>query len=148
MKAPRKPRSDSTTAKVLAFQKKTPAIPAHVHLRDCDLPYWRVALSCRDDWQGHELESLGQYSRAMADIERLTFEIENDGEILDGKLNPKLALVETLSRRVMSLCRHLQIHGRAQRGESRDVARKELAPTIGGTLTDLGDMSDLINRPL
>ena len=139
----RKPRSDSTTAQVLAFQRKTPDIPAHIHLRECDLPYWKNALACRDDWQAHELETLGQFARAMADHDRLNREIDIEGAIVAGKPNPKFALSEILIRRAMSLSRHLQIHGRATRGEARDVAKKQPAPSTA----TFGDVSDLINRP-
>jgi len=147
MTKPRKPRSDSTTAQVLAFQRKTPDVPDHITLRPGDLPYWKTALACRDDWQAHELETLAQFARAMADHDRLNLEIDEEGAIIDGKPNPKFALSEILIRRAMSLSRHLQLHARATRGEARDTARRPPAPSIGGTVTDLGDMSDLINRP-
>lgn len=146
MTKPRNPRSDSTTAQVLAFQRKTPNVPAHVHLRECDLPYWNAALACRNDWMAHELETLGQFAHAMADHDRLNREIDEEGAIVNGKPNLKFALAETLIRRAMSLSRHLQIHGRATRGEAREVAKKTLAPALGGKSTDLGDMDDLIPR--
>ena len=144
----RKPRSDSTTAQVFAFQRNRAfAVPEGVILRECDKPYWQAAIVCRDDWQPPELILLAHLARALADCERLQREIENEGEIIDFKPNLKFAIAETLSRRAITLTRHLQLHARATRGEARDTARRAPAPSIGGTVTDLGDMSDLINRP-
>lgn len=127
-------RSDSTTAQILAFQRRTPAIPEHVTLRDSDLPYWKASLSIRDDWQAHELETLAQFARAMADHDRLSREIDVEGAVVDGKPNIKFALAETLVRRAMSLSRHLQIHGRATRGEARDTAKRQPVPMIDDDL--------------
>jgi hypothetical protein len=76
----------------------------------------------------------------MADADRLQQEIYEEGEVIDSKPNLKFALVETLTRRALSLSRHLQIHARATRGEARDTAKRASAPTFDG-------MDDLIARP-
>lgn len=140
MTKPRKPRSDSTTAQVLAFQRKAPVIPGHITLRPCDLPYWRAGLSARDDYQAHELDMLAQWARAMADHERLSNEVDAEGAIIDGKINPKFTLADMKLKMALALARHLQIHARATRGEARDTARRPQAPK-------LGDLDDLIPRP-
>jgi hypothetical protein len=139
MTTPRKLRSDSTTAQVLAFQhKRTFEVPEGVILRECDKPYWNAALACRDDWQLHELVLLSHLAQALADHEKLRREIETEGCIIDFKPNVKFAMQDTLSRRAMTLTRHLQIHARATRGEARDAAKRQPVPMID---------DDLISRP-
>ena len=128
----RKPRSDSTTEAVAAFARRRENIPDHITLRECDLPYWKAGLSARDDWQPHELDLLAHWAHAMADHYRLSREIDVEGTVIVGKPNLKFALAETLIRRALSLARHLQIHGRAQRGESRDAAKRMPLPDFEG----------------
>ena len=135
METPRKPRSDSTTAKVLAFKRpRTFAVPEGVTLRDCDRHFWKAGLDARDDWAQHELVMLVHLARAMADHERLQNEIDLEGAILGDKVNPKCQLAEISIRRALSLSRHLQIHARATRGESRDTSKRQLAPRIDDDL--------------
>lgn len=139
MTSPRRPRSDSATAKILAFKRqRTFAVPESVTLRDCDRPFWVAGLAARDDWATHELILLAHLARALADHERLQNEIDAEGVVLDGKPNVKCALAELSIRRALSLTRHLQIHARATRGEARDTAKRQPAPDI---------VDDLINRP-
>lgn len=140
MTKPRKPRSDSTTAAVLAFQRKAPDIPAHITLRDGDMPYWRAGLAARDDWQPHELDMLAQWARSLADSDRLQNEVDDEGAIIDGKINPKFTLADMKLKMALALARHLQIHARATRGEARDTARRPQAPQFD-------DLDDLIPRP-
>lgn len=139
MTSPRKPRSDSATAKILAFKKqRTYAVPEGVTLRDCDRPFWNAGLGARDDWQEHELVLLAHLARAMADHERLQNEIDAEGAVIDGKANLKIAISDMAIKRALSLARTLQIHARATRGESRDAAKRKPAPEI---------VDDLIARP-
>lgn len=139
MTSPRKPRSDSATAKVIAFRKpRTFAVPEGVTLRDCDRPFWNAGLDARNDWQTHELVMLAHLARAMADHERLQNEIDVEGAVIDGKVNLKIAISDMAIKRALSLTRALQIHARATRGEARDTARRQPAPNI---------LDDLIARP-
>lgn len=140
MNKPRKPRSDSTTAAVLAYQRKTPPVPEHITLRPCDLPYWRAGLSARDDWAEHELCLLAQMARAMADHERLANEADAEGAVIDGKINPKFTVADMALKMAMALARSLQINARATRGEARDTARRKPIPKFD-------DLDDLIPRP-
>lgn len=139
MTSPRKPRSDSATAKILAFKKpRTFAVPEGVTLRDCDRPFWNAGLACRDDWQVNELIMLAHLARAMADHERLQNEIDVEGAVVGDKVNLKIAISDMAIKRALSLTRALQIHARATRGEARDTAKRQPAPDI---------VDDLINRP-
>lgn len=126
----RKPRSDSVVAAITAFRAGPFDVPEYIKLRECDMPFWRAALACRNDWQEHELSSVACLARALADADRLQREIDDEGMLVDGKPNIRLALVETLTRRAVSLTRFLQIHARATRGEARQTARQPKAPKV------------------
>lgn len=139
MTSPRRPRSDSATAKILAFKRqRTYAVPDGVTLRDCDRPFWNAGLDARDDWKTHELVMLAHLARAMGDHERLQNEIDVEGAVVGDKVNLKIAISDMAIRRALSLTRHLQIHARATRGEARDTAKRQPAPDI---------VDDLIARP-
>lgn len=126
----RKNRSDSVTAAVAAAQRKRPSVPEHVVLHDEARPFWDAIISCRDDWQAHELPTAVALAEAWSTIEILGREIDAEGTIVKGKINVKCRLVETLHKRATSLARHLQLHARATRGEARDVARKKPAASL------------------
>lgn len=139
MTSPRKPRSDSATAKILAFKRpRNFNVPEGMTLRGCDRPFWNAGLACRDDWQQHELIMLAHMARAMADHERLQNEIDVEGAVVGDKVNLKIAISDMAIRRALSLARSLQIHARATRGEARDTAKRQPAPEI---------LDDLIARP-
>jgi hypothetical protein len=130
---PRRKRSDSAAAAVAASQAVALgplAPPAHVTLRDCDLPFWNaiVLARARDTWTDPDLASAATMARAQADIERLQADITRDGELITAAngspiLSPQVKLVELLTRRVMALARMLHVHAEATIGESRDGAK-------------------------
>lgn len=134
MKAtPRRKRSDSAAAAVAAAQAAAlgPLPPPDcVTLRACDWPFWNaiVQARARDTWTGPDLVVAATLARAQADIERLQGDIERDGEfVCTGTgmrvIKPEVKLLETLTRRVMSLARMLHVHAEATVGESRDASK-------------------------
>lgn len=126
-------RSDSTTAGVKAAQNAAAGMiepPAHVLLRDGDLPFWEsiVCARARDSWNTADLENAANLARCKHDIERLQIEITIEGDVIVNDrgtqiVNPKHALLETLSRRCLALSRMLHVHAEATVGESRDQAK-------------------------
>lgn len=126
-------RSDSTTAAVKAAQNAAAGTiepPAHVTLRDGDLPFWEsvVCARARDSWNSSDLENAANLARCKADIERLQAEITAEGDVIVNDrgtqiVNPKHALLETLSRRCLALSRMLHVHAEATVGESRDQVK-------------------------
>jgi hypothetical protein len=150
----RKTHSNSSGAAVEAMQNaaKPIEVPAHISLRECDRPFWESILAGKpsDLWSASDLEDAASLARCKADIERLQAEIGAEGDVIDNRLNPKHALLETLTRRSLALSRTLQIHARARHGESRDQrpthhtadnARAALR------LVDDDDEDDLLARP-
>lgn len=104
--------------------------PAHVRLRDGDRPYWVavVRARARAEWTDADLVHAGNMARAMSDIERLSRDVETEGDVIENAkgtpiVNPKHALLETLSRRVMALSRLMQMQATA----TGDAAKKQSA---------------------
>jgi len=124
-------RSDSAAAAVTAAQSAALGPiepPAHVCIRPGDLVFWEgiVTARARDTWNETDLVQAGNLARCQADIERLQREVEKEGDIVSDArgtpiINPRHKLIETLSRRAVSLARMLHVHAEATVGRSRDV---------------------------
>lgn len=127
--APKRNRSDSASAAMRAMQAVALGPhepPAHVALRKGDRPFWDGIMKsrARDTWTEIDLCTAANLARTQADIERLQKELDAAGYVLgDGKLNPLVNLVETLSKRVVSLSRALLTHAIATTGRSQDVGK-------------------------
>jgi hypothetical protein len=124
---PRKRRSDSSAAAIAAAQAAalgTIEPPAHVTLRPADRPFWEaiVQARARDSWNEVDLANAATMARAQADVERLQAELDAEGDVIEGKANPKHKLLETLARRVVALARVLHVHAEATQGRARDAA--------------------------
>ncbi len=78
----------------------------------------------RDRWNDADLAIAAQLARAQYAIERLLGEIDVEGDMIAGKVNPKHRLVETLSRRVMAQATLLHVHPEATQGRARDAGKK------------------------
>jgi hypothetical protein len=144
----RKIRSDSAPAAVAAMKAAGSVIepPAHISLRDCDRPFWASVIAAKpaDRWSPGDLEDAAILSATKADIVRLQAEIDREGDVIGQRLNPKHALIETLTRRSMALSRTLQIHARARHGESRDQRPIQEAAAKVRTALRLVETDDLI----
>lgn len=123
---PRKRRSDSNAAAIAAA--KAAALgplepPAHVTLRPCDWPFWKAIMQARarDSWNDVDLANAAIMARGQADVQRLQAEIDVEGDVIDGKANPKHKLLETIARRVVALARVLHVHAEATQGRARDA---------------------------
>jgi hypothetical protein len=145
MKAtPRRNRSDSISSAIRAAQAVAlgPLPPPDcVNLRDGDLPYWNciVTARARDTWTQIDLVNAGNMARTQADIERLQKQLDSEGYMQGDKPNPLAKLVDTLSRRALSLARALHVHAEATVGESRDAA-KALANERKAADTEANDL--------
>jgi hypothetical protein len=147
MKA-RNPRSDSAAAAVQAAQNAAlgPRTPLpHAPLPPEAAPFWQAIMRNRprDRWNDHDLAMAAVLARAMFDIGRLQAEISAEGDVVEGKLNPKHTLSETLIKRVATLSRLLHVHveatvgrvqnaGNALQNERQAAAEHDdLIPTMG-----------------
>jgi len=126
---PKRNRSDSASAAIRAMQAVALGPlqpPEHVCLRPGDLPFWNAIMKsrARDTWTEVDLCTAGNMARSQADIERLQKVIDQNGYIMeDGKLNPAAVLVETLTKRTVSLARALHVHAVATVGESKNASK-------------------------
>lgn len=120
----RRPRSDSVTAAIAAAQAPI-AIdpPAHVTLRECDMPFWSsiIAVRAASSWNSADLMHAARLARCHADIERVQQEIDEDGEM---EANQKHRLLETLMKRAVYLSRLLHVHAEATCGKSEQQAKR------------------------
>lgn len=122
---PRRPRSDSTKAAVQAAQNAALGPlepPAYVTLRPQDKPYWEAIMKARarHTWDDADLVTAATLAKAQADIQTLQSQIDTEGYIIEGKINPAAQMLETLSKRVTSLSRLLHTHAEAKLGRARD----------------------------
>src|SRR3546814_999740 len=82
----RQQRIDSATAAVKVMQGETREIapPAHVRMREEDLPFWHsvIAAFARSEWTDHHLEMAAMLARAMADLEREQYELRAEGSVM------------------------------------------------------------------
>jgi len=125
---PKRNRSDSISAAIRAVQAVALGPlppPDHVCLRDGDLPYWQniMLARARDTWTQIDLTTAANLARTQADIERLQKDLDAQGYMQADKVNPLAKLVDTLSRRALSLARALHVHAEATVGESRDMGK-------------------------
>jgi hypothetical protein len=141
-------RSDSATAAVRAAQNVAEGPlkpPRHVKIPARARPYWLAVMQSRPRhrWTEADLVNAGILARAMADVEQLSRELDEEAVTIGDKLNPKFTAVEKLSRRIMSLSRLLHVHPEATQGRAREqgntlqaereaarVAEDPLIPTL------------------
>ena len=128
MSKTRNPRSDSARAALQAHQNaaRGPHAPLpHAPVPDGAMPFWTALMlnRPRDRWNDADLANAAALARAQWDVERLWAEIHAEGDVIDGKLNPKHILIDKLVRRVMSLSRMLHVHPEATDGRSEDAGK-------------------------
>ncbi len=126
MTKPRNRRSDSAAAAVLAAQNAalgTHEPLAHAPIIEAARPFWEALMRNRprDRWNDADLANAAALALTQCDVERLYREIAIEGDVIEGKLNPKHALVDKLVRRVMGLSRMLHVHPEATEGRSQDA---------------------------
>jgi hypothetical protein len=109
-------------AQAVALGPLTP--PDHVSLRDGDMAYWNciVTARARDTWTQIDLTTAANLARTQADVERLQKQLDAEGYMLGDKANPLVIVVNTLSRRALSLARALHVHAEATVGAVKDAS--------------------------
>lgn len=151
----RRQRIDSATAavKVMAGAVKVMSPPGHVPLDKEDLPFWHsvIAEFARSEWTDHQLELAAILARTMADIEREQRQLRTEGSVMTSErgtpvVNPRKTVVQMHAGTILALRRSLSLHARAQRGEARDVSKRQaMAKAIEG---DSAFEDDLLARPI
>ena len=121
----RQTRSDSATAAVQAAQNAAQGPlnpPAHLTLPAGAMPFWRALVRNRPrhKWNDVDLATAAMLARAQHDVERHEQAIAEEGDLIGGALNPRLALVDKLGRRIAMLSRLLHVHPEATQGRARE----------------------------
>ena len=120
-------RKDSTKTQTEAIQAAVAdvlPVPAGVTLRQTDAPFWRAVTEARPrgTWTDIDLTHAATLARTLADMETLQAQIDGAGYTFGDSVNPAFKVLETLSRRAMSLSRMLHVHALATVGRSGDAA--------------------------
>lgn len=110
------------------------APPETVKLRADDLPIWTAIMRARarGEWSDIDLHHAANLTRCLADIERISTELATEGDTVTNErgtqcVNRKHDILETLSRRGVSLTRLLHLHAQALMPDARKrlPARKD-----------------------
>lgn len=127
-------RADSASYAVTATQAAYSGVmqpPAHIKINAAAMPFWEAIVLARaaDTWNPVDLQHAANLARCQEHIERLSEEIEKEGDVLVNAkgtpvTNPKHSLMETLSRRAVALSRCIHVHAEATVGRSQDAAGK------------------------
>lgn len=125
----RRKRSDSTQAAIQATQNVALGPlepPSCVTLRAQDKPFWEAVVTARarHTWNESDLVTAANLARTQADIEVLQKQVDEQGYIVDGKVNPAASMVEKLTNRVVTLSRILHCHAEATLGRAADSAKQ------------------------
>lgn len=148
------PRKDSAYISTQIFTaaalRKKP--PKHLNLSKKVMPFWDAIISARLEWTDVDLAHACNLARCQFDIERIQKEILKEGDILTNArgtqiMNPKHALLETLSRRSVALSRMIQVHAAATIGESKlgrgkNSAKREAQQSMDPDDDDYDDLLD------
>ena len=124
---PKRIRANSTEAHIQALQSAAAGVlpvPEGVSLRECDSPFWLAITQARprSTWTDVDLRHAATLARTMADIETMQGKLDTEGYTFGDAINPAFKVMETLSRRAMSLSRMLHVHCLAVIGRSGDAA--------------------------
>ncbi len=113
----RQHRSDGATAAVQAAQNAAQAPlnpPAHVPLPDAARPFWLALVRnrARHKWNDADLGNAAILAITQAQVHGLIDDVDN------------AALVDKLTRRIVSLSRLLHVHPEATQGRAQDQGNK------------------------
>lgn len=154
---PKRADSRSAEAAISAFQSAALGPiepPATVRLRDGDRPIWDsiVLVRAREEWSEIDLHHAGNLARCLADIERISGEIGAMGDVFTNDrgtpiVNPRHALLETLSRRAVALTRLLHLHASVMVGRPADVANGRSVEREARATAATKDDDDLLASP-
>lgn len=147
--------TDTVTGAVALLQdamKPLPAIPKHIKLRDCDLPFWTDILRARarEEWSDLDLVLAGQLARCQADIEIEQALIYSEGSIVvndrgTSVTNPRLRALNELKQSQLATVKALALNATAK-ADPRDIAKKRQAFFSARDVAEEAQEEDLIAK--
>jgi hypothetical protein len=127
-------RAGTVAAQVAAFQAACGGDvqpPKECKLTDDHLPIWRalVRARARDEWSEPDKFHCANLTRCLFDIERISAELVIEGDTLTNErgtrvVNPKHALLESLSRRAILLTKMMHLNTGAIVENVADLSHK------------------------
>ena len=154
MAKPKRTPSNTVGALVGAMQAALAADiepPDHVRLRDGDRPFWVAILRARarSEWSTSDLIHAGNLARCMADIERISREMETEGDLIENAkgtmcMNPKHQVLEMLSRRSMAITRLMQMQAAASGDADKKTKARQQESNARQSAAEIMAEDDLI----
>jgi hypothetical protein len=150
----RKVRFDSASGAVAAMAaaaQPMPAIPSHIKLRSCDLPFWDAILHARtrEEWTKVDLVLAAQLARGQADIEIEQQKIYDEGSVIQNDrgtsvTNPRLRAIGDLKSNQLAVMRALAMNASAN-ADPRDLGkRRKVEAQAGIARQQVEEEDDLI----
>jgi len=125
---------DSIQEEIRVIQASTKQIepPAHVHLFDEARPFFEAIIKGREraSWTDCDIETAVTLSNTRANITALMVELEEEGDIVNGRRNPRHLIIENLFRRDIALTRLLHLHPAAREARRRTIKEKTLLDSL------------------
>lgn len=124
--------STEEASRIMGGATKKISVPACVTLDPDDMPFFDavVAEFARADWTDHALQLAAMLARMMADLHEEQKALRDEGTIAHSEkgtpvINPRKTAVQMYAQSILSMRRSLQLHSRAQAGESRDTGKRK-----------------------
>lgn len=150
-----KKRSDSShvQTEIMADALKGIKPPACVKLEDHHLPFFNFIVEARQQWTNIDLIHAANLARCLHDIEEESELLSGEGSVVWGGkngttkvMNPRVTVLEQLSRRAVSVSSKIQVHAAATVGEAKLSKGKNTAKRDALEAMEYTD-DDLIARP-
>lgn len=149
-----KHNSNTTSNLVKLYGSTAPKAPPYIKLHsDVEIRFNEIVRAREfSAWTTVDLEHAATLANALADLDRLRHEVISEGEILinhrgDQVLNPRLKLIETLSRRSIALSRLLHVHPQATAGQSQKQGQRNQQHRDAMAALNAIDDDGLLARP-
>lgn len=124
----RRKRTDTLAGQINAVHDATVKIepPAHCGFTADELCFFDSIVKARavDSWNEIDLEDAVQLAWDKAKLAKLRKEVDAEGEVIDGRGNPKLREIDVIAKRVVSYSRKLHVHAEATQGRARDTGER------------------------
>lgn len=144
-------RSDSShvQTEIMADALKGIKPPACVKLEAKHMPFFNFIVEARQQWTNIDLVHAANLARCLYEIEYESEMLAGEGSItLGGKngmtpvMNPRVTVLDQLSRRAVSLSSKIQVHAAATVGEAKlskgkNTAKREAIQAMEDTDDDL-----------
>lgn len=147
---PRRKRTDSIEAEQRAIENahagpRKP--PDYLKLRAEARPFWKSIMLSRPRhvWTDVDLGLAANMAQAQADALRLTRALRREGDLIDGKPNPKELMLDRASKRAERIAKLIHVHAAAtdcsaQEGQKRANHEREVREReLGEARKDVND---------